>query len=164
MRGAFWHVVQTFVGSVLILVAAAVIYFTGFYAVDPLLGMAFGVVLLRVSWSIIRDALSILMEGVPPGVDLHAVARALDALPHVSGVHHIHAWTLTSDKNAAHLHTDAPDKMEPVLEEAHDLLRKKFGFYFSTIQVETECLDEDHASDLDISALLRLPRPAVRRG
>ncbi len=77
----------------------------------------------------------------------------------MSGVHHIHAWTLTSDKNvfSAHLHTDAPDKMESVLEEAHDLLREKFGFYFSTIQVETECLDEDHARDLDISALLRLP-------
>lgn len=166
MRGAFWHVVQTFVGSVLILVAAAVIYFTGFYAVDPLLGMAFGVVLLRVSWSIIRDALSILMEGTPPGVDLNAVARALEELPHVSGVHHIHAWTLTSDKNvfSAHLHTDAPDKMESVLEEAHDLLREKFGFYFSTIQVETKCFDEDHARDLDISPLLRLPRPAARRG
>lgn len=50
MRGAFWHVMQTFVGSILIIVAAAVIYFTGFYAIDPLLGMAFGVVLLWASW------------------------------------------------------------------------------------------------------------------
>jgi cobalt-zinc-cadmium efflux system protein len=50
-----------------------------------------------------------------------------------------------------------------VLRQAHDLLREKFGFYFSTIQVETECLDEDHARDLDISTLLRLPMPTAKR-
>jgi cobalt-zinc-cadmium efflux system protein len=49
-----------------------------------------------------------------------------------------------------------------VLSEAHALLRERFGFYFSTIQVETECLDEDHARDLDISTLLRLPTPAPK--
>lgn len=159
MRGAFWHVVQTFVGSILILIAAAVIYFTGFTMVDPLLGMAFGVVLLRVSWSIIRDALNILMEGTPPGVDLQAVARALDELPHVVRVHYVHASTLTSDKNVftAHILTDSLDQVSPVIKAAHDLLREKFGFYFSTIQAETECPDQDHARDLDISALLRLP-------
>jgi cobalt-zinc-cadmium efflux system protein len=54
LRGAFWHVMQTFVGSILIIVAAAVIYFTGFFAIDPLLGMAFGVVLLVASWGITR--------------------------------------------------------------------------------------------------------------
>jgi cobalt-zinc-cadmium efflux system protein len=54
--------------------------------------------------------------------------------------------------------------VQTVIAEAHDLLRERFGFYFSTIQVETKCFDEDHASDLDISPLLRLPRPAARRG
>lgn len=104
------------------------------------------------------------MEGTPRGIDLYAVARALDNLPHVIGVHHIHAWTLTSDKNvfSAHLRISARGKAESVLGEAHDLLRKKYGFYFSTIQVESDCLDEDHARDLDISSLLRLP--SAKRG
>jgi cobalt-zinc-cadmium efflux system protein len=161
LRGAFWHVMQTFVGSILIIVAAVVIYFTGFFTIDPLLGMAFGIVLLAASWGIIRDALIILMEGTPRGIDLQSVAGALDQLPQVTGVHHIHAWTLTSDKHvfSAHLRTGAPEKAPSVLREAHDLLRERFGFYFSTVQVETECLDEDHARDLDISTLLRLPMP-----
>ncbi|MGH6735812.1 MAG: cation diffusion facilitator family transporter [Methyloceanibacter sp.] len=165
LRGAFWHVMQTFVGSILIIIAAAVIYFTGFFAIDPLLGMAFGVVLLAASWGIIRDSLFILMEGAPKGIDLPAVARALADLPHVTGVHHVHAWTLTSDKHvfSAHLRTDAPEKEAQILAEAHGLLRERFGFYFSTIQVETKCLDEDHARDLDISALLRLPMPATTK-
>jgi cobalt-zinc-cadmium efflux system protein len=165
LRGAFWHVMQTFIGSILIIVAAAVIYFTGFLPIDPLLGMAFGVVLLVASWGIIRDSLFILMEGAPPGIDLTAVARALDQLPHVTGVHHVHAWTLTSNKDvfSAHLRVAKAGDTASVLRAAHDLLREKFGFYFSTIQVETECLDEDHARDLDISALLRLPTPVAKR-
>lgn len=162
LRGAFWHVMQTFIGSILIVVAAAVIYFTGFLPIDPLLGMAFGIVLLVASWGIIRDSLFILMEGAPP---LSAVARALDQLPHVTGVHHVHAWTLTSNKDvfSAHLRVAEAGDAASVLRAAHDLLREKFGFYFSTIQVETECLDEDHARDLDISTLLRLPTPVAKR-
>jgi cobalt-zinc-cadmium efflux system protein len=165
LRGAFWHVMQTFIGSILIVIAAAVIYFTGFLPIDPLLGMAFGVVLLVASWGIIRDSLFILMEGAPRGIDLSAVARALDQLPHVIGVHHVHAWTLTSNKHvfSAHLRIDKPEDASSVLRQAHDLLRERFGFYFSTIQVETECLDEDHARDLDISTLLRLPTPTAKR-
>jgi cobalt-zinc-cadmium efflux system protein len=165
LRGAFWHVMQTFIGSILIVIAAAVIYFTGFLPIDPLLGMAFGVVLLVASWGIIRDSLFILMEGAPRGIDLSAVARALDQLPHVIGVHHVHAWTLTSNKHvfSAHLRIDKPEDASSVLRQAHDLLRERFGFYFSTIQVETECLDEDHARDLDISTLLRLPMAAAKR-
>jgi cobalt-zinc-cadmium efflux system protein len=156
---------QTFIGSILIVIAAAVIYFTGFLPIDPLLGMAFGVVLLVASWGIIRDSLFILMEGAPRGIDLSAVARALDQLPHVIGVHHVHAWTLTSNKHvfSAHLRIDKPEDASSVLRQAHDLLRERFGFYFSTIQVETECLDEDHARDLDISTLLRLPTPTAKR-
>jgi cobalt-zinc-cadmium efflux system protein len=89
----------------------------------------------------------------------------LDELPHVIGVHHVHAWTLTSDKHvfSAHLRVDKAEDAASVLRQAHDLLREKFDFYFSTLQVETECLDEDHARDLDISTLLRLPTPAAKR-
>ena len=159
LRGAFWHVMQTFIGSILILITAAVIYFTGFLAIDPILGMAFGVVLLAASWGIIRDALSILMEGAPKSIDLAEVAAALVELPDTRNIHHMHAWTLTSGKNvfSAHIGTDKPDNAETLLEQAHRVLRDQFGFYFSTLQVETKCLDEDHARELDISALLRKP-------
>ena len=159
LRGAFWHVMQTFIGSILILITAAVIYFTGFLAIDPILGMAFGLVLLAASWGIIRDALSILMEGAPKSIDLNEVADALRQLPDARNVHHMHAWSLTSGKNvfSAHIGTDRPESGAMLLEQGHRLLRDRFGFYFSTIQVETVCLDEDHARELDISSVLRRP-------
>ncbi|MDX1607291.1 MAG: cation diffusion facilitator family transporter, partial [Candidatus Competibacterales bacterium] len=56
VKGALWHIIQTFVGSLLIIVTALVIYFTGFLLIDPILGMGFGFVLLWASWGILRDA------------------------------------------------------------------------------------------------------------
>ena len=150
IRGAFWHVVQTFVGSLLIIVAALVIRFTGFTPIDPILGMAFGVVLLVASWGIMRDALHILMEGAPEGMDLDRIRETLLALPGVADVHHMHAWTLTSNRHvfSAHFRVDGSEETS-LLRTAHDLLRSEFGFHFSTIQIEAECLDERHAQDLE---------------
>ena len=151
VKGAFWHIIQTFVGSILIIVTALVIEFTGFLAIDPILGMVFGVVLLYASWGIMRDATNILMEGAPSDIDLRRVVDQLEALPDVNDVHHVHAWTLTSNKHVFSAHLRAVDTMvaPKVLKEAHDLLRNEFGFHLATLQIETVCLDEDHAKELD---------------
>jgi cobalt-zinc-cadmium efflux system protein len=152
LRGAFWHVMQTFVGSLLIIVVALVILFTGFTLIDPILGMAFGVVLLVASWGIIRDALYILMEGAPKDVDLDEIVNVLSGLASVRNVHHVHAWTLTSNKNvfSAHLRVTTQEGQTELLRQAHDLLRDRFGFAFSTLQLEASCLDESAADEFDI--------------
>lgn len=151
MQGAFWHVMQTFVGSLLIIVTALVIRFTGFLAIDPILGMAFGLVLLAASVGIIRDAVSVLMEGTPSDVDLADVEDALLLISHVKDIHHIHAWALTSGRNvfSAHLRIEAGVESHAILQVAQGLLRDKFGFHFATLQVETRCMDESHAKDLE---------------
>jgi cobalt-zinc-cadmium efflux system protein len=150
-RGAFWHIVQTFVGSILIIVTALVIRFTGFLAIDPLLGMAFGFVLVWASWGIIRDAMHLLMEGTPPGVDLAALAAEIEALEGVADVHHIHAWALTSGWHVFSAHLRVRDGAEPqtVLERAHELVRAR-GFRFATLQLETRCLDESGTEAIDL--------------
>lgn len=151
MRGAFWHVLQTFVGSILIIVTALVIKFTGFLAIDPLLGMAFGLVLLYASWGIMRDALGVLMEAAPGGIDLKQVIAQLEALPDIADVHHVHAWTLTSDKSvfSAHLRAVKGTDTAKVLELAHDILRQDYNFAFSTLQVEVAPMAEEHATEFD---------------
>lgn len=151
-RGAYWHVVQTFVGSLLIIVTALVIEFMGFLPIDPILGMAFGVVLLWASIGIMRDACRVLLEAVPDGIDINEVIEALRQLDGVEDVHHIHAWSLTTGRHVFSTHLRArPDvDRDALLKAAHDLLRQRFGFHFSTIQIETRCLDETHAADIDI--------------
>ena len=150
-RGAFWHIIQTFVGSILIIVTALVIEFTGFLQIDPILGAAFGVVLLWASIGVIREALHILMEGTPVDTDLDAVIDDLRDQDDVLDVHHVHAWTLTSGKHAfsAHVRHSDPADAAGILENAYNRLTHDHGFHMVTLQLETNCLDERHAQDMD---------------
>ena len=153
MRGAYWHILQTFVGSFLIIVSALVIRFTGFVAIDPLLGMAFGLLLLWASWGIMREALHILLQGTPEDLDLEAAIEAIRQLEGVTDVHHVHAWSLTSGRNVFSSHVCVGDfqEGERVLRQASNLLRERFNIYFSTLQIEEYCLDgEDSAAEIDI--------------
>ena len=140
MQGAFWHIMQTFVGSILIIIAALVIKFTGYTDIDPILGMAFGVVLLWASYKMIKDVLDILMQTVPKEIDIDAIKKSLQQIDGVKSIKHPHAWTLTSNKNifSAHLQVADIQKSDTILKEATALLKEKFKFYFSTIQIETE--------------------------
>jgi cobalt-zinc-cadmium efflux system protein len=153
IKGAFWHILQTFVGSAIIIITAVVIHYTGFFAIDPILGMAFGIVLIYASIGITRDSLKILSETVPKGIDLEKVKSALQAIPGVENIHHIHAWSITSGVNifSTHIKTDDLSKSQDILLEATNILKEKFDFYFSTIQVEKECVEIDEAEDIDIT-------------
>ena len=135
VRGALWHIIQTFVGSLLIIVTALAIRFTGFLMIDPLLGMAFGFVLLWASWGILRDAARLLMEAAPSEIDLNSVIADLEALDGVHDAHHVHAWTLTSGRNVFSAHLRVGDGVDPqaVQRRAHRLLRRDHGFFFVTL-------------------------------
>ena len=161
LKGAYWHILQTFVGSLIIIVSALVIRFTGFLAIDPLLGMAFGLVLLWASWSIIRDSLHILLERTPADLDLNAAITALRAMQGVKDVHHIHAWSLTPGKNifSAHICITDASKHERILRDAYQMLKEKFGIYFSTLQIEETCMDEAGAEAIDITRTAPSPKP-----
>lgn len=164
MQGAFWHIIQTFVGSLIIVVSALVIRFTGFLAIDPLLGMLFGLVLFWASWKIIRDALHILLQGTPQDLDLEAVAAAIRGIPGVTDVHHVHAWSLTSGRNvfSGHVRVQDYQQGERILQNIHALLQQRFGIYFSTVQIEQQCLDEAAAAEIDVIKPARHARgPAI---
>lgn len=152
IRGAFWHVLQTFVGSLIIIIAAVVIRLTGFLEIDPILGMLFGLTLFYASWKIIKESLDVLLETVPKDVDLKKVRESLESIPGVVNLHHIHAWSLTSGKNifSTHIKVDDLAKSQEIQKEAHRILKDEYNFYFSTIQIEKDCSDSGEAKDIDI--------------
>ncbi|MGX1199209.1 cation diffusion facilitator family transporter [Parvibaculum sp. MBR-TMA-1.3b-4.2] len=152
VKGALWHIIQTFVGSLIIIVAALVIRFTDFLLIDPILGMAFGFVLLWASWTILKDATRLLMEGTPSDVNLREIATALQKMDGVKDVHHVHAWALTSGKYvfSAHMRIDKDASGGEVLRKAHHLLKRDYGIFFATLQVEDVCLDEEGAEAIDV--------------
>jgi cobalt-zinc-cadmium efflux system protein len=155
MKGAFWHILQTFVGSLIIIVSALVIRFTGFLAIDPILGMAFGLALFWASWSILKSALRILLQSAPEGFDVEAAIRTLKSIEGVKDVHHVHAWSLTSGRDvfSGHVRVESfANDGERVLHEASERLKDQFKIYFSTLQIEERCLSsEQGAGEIDIT-------------
>lgn len=153
VRGALWHIIQTFVGSLIIIVVALVIYFTGFLLIDPILGIAFGVVLLWASWGILRDSAHLLMEGTPRDVGLGEIIRSLEKMDGVADAHHVHVWALTDGHHIFTGHLRVAEGADPqaVLKAGHDMLMERYGFFLTTLQVEDRCLDESGAEAIDIS-------------
>ena len=108
--------------------------------------------MLYASWGIIKVAIGFLLERVPAGVDLDSIGEELGRIPGVEDVHHIHAWSLTSGVNifSSHVKTSEDADAQTVLKAAHALLEKVGVFYFSTVQVENECIATPGADEIDI--------------
>jgi cobalt-zinc-cadmium efflux system protein len=154
VKGALWHIIQNFVGSLLIIVTALVVDFTGFLLIDPILGMAFGFVLVWASWGILRDSMHLLMEGTSPDVALAQVTSALDEMEGIADVHHVHAWAPTSGRHVFPAHVRVMEGSDPhAVLKSYGILNKRFAFFFITLQVETACLDETGAEAIDITRI-----------
>ena len=138
MKGVFWHVLQAFVGSIIIIIAALVIKLTGWYPIDSILGMVLGLVLLAASINIIKDSFNVLLDSTPKDIDVDNISSDLNNIESVENVHHIHAWTLTSGKDIfmAQIIINNKRSHEYVLDEATKLLKQKYLIYFSTLQIK----------------------------
>ena len=152
-RGAFWHVMQTLLGSVAVLAAALVIQFTGWTQADAVFGMLLAPILLLASWGIITESTRSLLDLTPKSLDLVDIKRKIEDITGMEGVHHLHAWSLTIGKDVLSAHVLVPSfvEAEQTLQKIQGLLKSEFNLYFSTIQMETEiCPDlEDSAEAID---------------
>ena len=146
VEGAYLEVLSDTVGSVAVIVGAVVIGATGWTWVDPAVGVAIGAWILPRTWRLGGQALRILVQAAPPGLDLDAVERDLASLPGVVDVHDLHVWTLTSDMEvaSAHLMVGAGTDHHGVLDQARELLERSYGIGHATLQVEP---DDHHGCD-----------------
>ncbi|XP_022821774.1 zinc transporter 2-like isoform X4 [Spodoptera litura] len=139
VRAAFIHVLGDFLQSFGVLIAAIVIYFQPSWSlVDPICTFLFSVLVLITTFNIIKDALLVLMEGSPRGVDFQEVANTFLSLPGVVRVHNLRMWALSLDKTAlsAHLAIRTGVSPQKVLEEATRLVHDKYNFFEMTLQIE----------------------------
>jgi cobalt-zinc-cadmium efflux system protein len=138
LRGAFLEVLNDLLGSAAVLTAGAVIWFTGFQRADAIASAAVGALIIPRTWKLLREALDVLLEATPKGVDLTEVRRHLLDERGVVDVHDLHAWTITSGMPvlSAHIVVDDPSSSGQVLDRLCDCLRGHFDIDHSTIQVE----------------------------
>lgn len=142
IRSAYVNMLYDTLSSVGALVAGLAIAVFGWNWLDSAVGIAIAFMLMAATFGIVKDALKILLEGVPPDIDLAAVKSALGKQQHVRGVDDVHAWTIDNEYYAfsCHLVVDAsrlPDSRQ-IVENAKDLLANQFGFKHSTIELELE--------------------------
>jgi len=138
LRGAYLEVLGDLLGSVAVLVAAAVITLTGFRAADPIASALIGVLILPRTWRLLREAVDVLLEAAPKGVDLAEVRRHLAETPGVTDVHDLHAWTITSGLPvlSAHVVLERGADAGRVLDGLGDCLAGHFDIEHSTFQLE----------------------------
>jgi cobalt-zinc-cadmium efflux system protein len=135
-RGALLHVLGDLLGSVAALVAGAVIHYTGWMPIDPLLSLAVALLILHSTWELLRQSTEVLMERVPAHLSYDAIGRALAALPGVTGVHDLHVWHMSAERAALSAHLTLTDggSWLGTLAGARQLLAREFGIDHVTLQ------------------------------
>jgi cobalt-zinc-cadmium efflux system protein len=138
LRGAYLEVIADAVGSVGVLIGAAVIGVTSWYWVDSLIAIGIGIFILPRAYKLGRDALRILVESAPAHIDVDHVAEDLQSIEQVVEAHDLHVWTITSGMDAVsvHLQVRPGADMHAVLDQAREVLRDRHRISHATVQVE----------------------------
>jgi cobalt-zinc-cadmium efflux system protein len=147
IRGAVVHMLGDAISSAGIIAAAMMIRRTGALFWDPAVSIAIGVLILWSSWGILREAINLLLEGTPEGIDPESVTRAIAALDGVDGVHHLHIWALGASRPALSCHLmvgDIPVRSTGnLLARINAMLEHDYGIAHTTIQFEFASCDVD---------------------
>jgi cobalt-zinc-cadmium efflux system protein len=140
VRGAYLELLGDAASSAAVIVAGAVILLTGWTPADPLASAAIALLILPRTWTLLRQAVNVLLEGAPAHLDVTEIESALCAAAGVRRVHDLHVWTLTSGREAMSAHVVVAPETVPdrILDELHVILHARFGIDHTTIQVETE--------------------------
>ncbi|HEY6532543.1 MAG TPA: cation diffusion facilitator family transporter [Acidimicrobiales bacterium] len=144
MRAAFWHLAGDALGSFGVVVAALGIALFGWEWADAVASLLISVLIVWGVVAVLRESLVVLLEAAPRGIDPDEVTTALDTIPGVTGVHHLHLWSIDSETPAltAHLHfghdTDLHEAQR-IAGVATQVMGERFGITHTTFQ--TECGD-----------------------
>jgi cobalt-zinc-cadmium efflux system protein len=139
LRSILVHNFGDALSNIAIIIGAVLMRYTGLNWIDPLLGLAIGLLVLYSSIGILRDSAHILLEGRPQGMQVEEVARAILTVEHVQEVHDIHIWSLGGEHNALSCHARIPDMHMDKCEQVITAIGKKvkeFGIEHSTVQLE----------------------------
>ncbi|PXX54159.1 cobalt-zinc-cadmium efflux system protein [Pseudomonas sp. LAMO17WK12:I10] len=139
VKGAYLEVWSDMLGSIGVIVAALVIMYTGWGWVDSLVAAAIGFWVLPRTWTLLRESMNVLLQGVPDGIDIDQVEQGIRAIDGVTEVHDLHLWALTSGKNvmSTHLVADLGRRSEQqILAEVTELMHERFDISHVTVQVE----------------------------
>jgi cobalt-zinc-cadmium efflux system protein len=137
-KGAYLEVLSDTLGSIGVIAASVIVLTTRWYLADPIIGAAIGLFIVPRTWTLLKDATHILMEGVPERIDVPALESAMLRIAGVVAVHDLHVWTLTSgwDSLSAHVTIEDGTQQARILTDLQKLLKQTFQVEHATLQLE----------------------------
>ena len=146
VHGALLHMMGDALSSLGVIAGALVIRFTGWTPADGVISLAIGAVILWGAARLMREASDILLEGVPRGVAVAELQRAMQSVEGVVAIHDLHVWSITSGMPALSGHVVAEDGFledsDELLNGIKRVLEERFGICHTTLQLESERYQE----------------------
>ena len=138
-RGALLHVIGDLLGSVAALISGVVVSYTGWTPIDPILSLFICALILHSSLGLLRETLHTLMEGVPFGISLPDVGKAMSGIAGVYSVHDLHIWSLDGERVAlsAHVLVAEMEQWDNVLSRLREMLVERYAIEHVTLQPES---------------------------
>ncbi len=141
MRGAFLHMLTDALTSLGVAILGLIWLFRPWYWLDPIVSWVIVALILYSGWGILKEALRILMNATPPGIDLEAIQKEVETLEGVEGIHHLHVWNPSSGTIALAAHVIVPDQMlcqvDELARKIRAILLSKFNIDHPILQFET---------------------------
>lgn len=138
VKGAYLHMAADTLVSVGVVVSGFIIMYTGWYIVDPVIGLLIAVVIIVSTWGLLHDSLRLSLDGVPVGIDSGKVKQTILETPGVTDCHHLHIWALSTTETALTVHV-VIDDMGQMEEVKHRLKHRLEEEEIHHVTLEVEC-------------------------
>jgi len=154
IRGAFLHIIGDALSSVGVIIGGIVIFYTGWYLIDPILSILIAVGIIIGAGALVIESVNILLESAPSHINIATVAAEIGNINGVREAYHIHLWTITSGVYALSAHVlidDQPvSRSRELLDDIRSRLEDKFKILHSTLQLECEKCDINPVCSLPV--------------
>lgn len=143
IKGAFLHLLVDAIVSVGVVISGIIIYYTGWNVIDPIISFAIAIIILIMTWGLLKESIKLVMNGVPDNIDAEKIKRLLESNLNVQNVHHLHIWALSSSENALTAHIKLRDVVK---DQDHMQIKKtiKHDLIHENIQHVTLELERSH--------------------
>lgn len=140
IKGAYLEVWSDMLGSIGVIIGALVIRYTGWAWVDSVIAVGIGLWVLPRTWTLLKASMHVLLEGVPEGLGIDEINKAIAGIPGVASVHDLHVWSITSGKASLTVHVVQGDDVvdsQALLVAIRQLIARKYDIHHATVQLET---------------------------
>lgn len=147
VKAAYLHLLGDTFSSVLVIISSILIYYFRVFWIDPLITFLISIYIITEAYSILKEAVNILMQFTPENIDLKRIKYEIENIPEIENIHHVHIWSLNDQEVHFECHIDVTENFrisetEAIRNKLKELLVKEFGISHTTIQFEFNCFDQ----------------------